>query len=105
MYEIVVYKPESLFPPVIRDLAVLVPGRAHADDVLSLVRKAAGALLKESNVFEAYAGKGVPEGKKNVALTLAFQSFEKNLTASEIDVFMKSIIEKLETQPDWIVRK
>jgi phenylalanyl-tRNA synthetase beta chain len=99
------YMPESAYPAAIRDLSVLVLNRTYVREIISIIRAAGGRLLENAEVFESYEGKGVPEGKKNVALTLVFQSYDKTLTAAEVDVLMKTIIGTLEKQPGWQVRK
>jgi len=103
--QIVVYRPQSAYPPSTRDLAVLVPDQTYAGDVVAIIKKAAGPLLGDVQVFEAYEGKGVAAGQKNVALALTFQSYVKTLVASEVEALMKDTIEALENEAGWKVRK
>ena len=44
---------------------------------------AAGSLLREARVFDVYRGEQVGEGRKSVAIHLAFQSPERTLTDDE----------------------
>lgn len=99
------YDPESAYPPSTRDLAVLVPRLVYAGQVVSIIKKSAGYLLKDAEIFEAYEGLGVSAGQKNIALTLKFQSNDKTLSAPEVEMSMRAITAALENEPGWQVRK
>jgi len=43
-------------------------------------------------VFDVYEGKGVPEGKKSLAITVRLQPKEKTLTDAEIDGVAQKIV-------------
>jgi phenylalanyl-tRNA synthetase beta chain len=43
-------------------------------------------------VFDVYAGKGVPAGKKSVALTVTLQPVERTLTDAEIEAASAKIV-------------
>ena len=40
-------------------------------------------MLEAAEVFDVYAGKGIPEGKKSVAIALRFRAADRTLTADE----------------------
>jgi len=90
-------QPVSSFPPVLRDLAFLVDAPVPAGDLVAVAKNAGGKALATVEVMDVYTGKPIPEGKKSVALSLSFQSFEKTLTDQETDKACKKIIAKLET--------
>lgn len=82
----------SPFQPVERDFAFLVDAATPAE---TLVRAAAGAdkqLVTDVVIFDVYAGKGIPEGKKSVAFAVTLQPTEKTLTDEEIDAVAQKII-------------
>ncbi|MBI2451216.1 MAG: phenylalanine--tRNA ligase subunit beta [Parcubacteria group bacterium] len=99
------FEPFSKYPAVRRDLSVLTPNNTRLEDVLYIIETAGGSLLFDLDVFDIYEGPELPEGKINFAFRLVFQSFEKTLTADEIDEKMKIIIKALEKNPEWEVRK
>ncbi len=75
-----------------RDFAFLV-----ADDVAAgtLVRAAAGAdrrLIAHVNVFDEFSGKGVPQGKKSLAVEVTLQPREQTLTDAEIDAVAEKVV-------------
>ena len=55
-------------------------------------RNADKALVTGVRVFDVYAGKGVPEGKKSVALTVTLQPVERTLTDAEIEAASAKIV-------------
>lgn len=99
------YEPFSRFPAVRRDLAVLVPNNTRVEDVLYLIETAGGGLLYDTDIFDIYEGPELPEGKINFAFRLIFQSFEKTLTAEEVEEKIDKIIKSFEENPDWEIRK
>jgi phenylalanyl-tRNA synthetase beta chain len=69
------------FMPVQRDFAFLVDQSVKAADIVT-----------DIGVFDVYEGKGIPEGKKSVAISVTLQPREKTLTEAEIDAAAGKII-------------
>ncbi len=99
------YQPISKFPAAVRDLAVLVPGEVKVVEVLSLINNVGGTLVRDVDIFDIYDGSGVPEGKKNLAFHIIYQSKERTLEKEEIDKIQEKIINALEEKIDWEVRR
>ena len=99
------FKSISRYPAVIRDIAVLVPSEVRISQVLDLMEAAGGDFLEDVDLFDVYEGREIPEGKKNLAFRLVFQSYEKTLTDKEVKGFMEKIIREIEKNPDWEIRK
>ena len=59
------------------------------------IKKAAGSLLINSEVFDVYTGTGIEEGKKSLAYSLTFVSNDRTLTDEEINAILEKIIDKL----------
>ena len=91
-----VFRALSKFPAVRRDMAVIVAEAVSAQDLLDMVREAAGERLQELQLFDVYRGKGIDSGKKSIALGLTFQDFSRTLTDSEIDALMERILAHLQ---------
>ena len=75
-----------------RDFAFLVDGDVEAG---VLVRAAAGAdraLISDVSVFDEFTGRGVPEGKKSLAIEVTLQPRDKTLTEAEIDAVAERVI-------------
>jgi phenylalanyl-tRNA synthetase beta chain len=86
---------QSRFPAIRRDLAILVDAACPADTILSGIRAMEIPSLRELVVFDVYTGKGVPDGRKSLALGLILQDLSRTLTDEEVDEVMKGIVEQL----------
>jgi phenylalanyl-tRNA synthetase beta chain len=78
--------------PVERDFAFLLDREAEAAALLKAVRGADKALIAGVTVFDVFAGKGVPEGKKSVAIRVTLQPVDKTLTDEEIEKVSAAIV-------------
>ena len=96
--DIIIYKPIARFPSIERDLAFIVDKKLAAQDLLDYVEKEGGELLESVAVFDVYFGKGIEEGKKSIALKLAFRHADRTLKESEIAHIIDGIIEGIEGQ-------
>ena len=83
------YAPPAL-QAVTRDFAFLVPAELPAGDLLRAVRAADKANIVEARVFDLFVGRGVPEGRKSLALEVTLQPIEKSYT----DEDLKAIADK-----------
>jgi phenylalanyl-tRNA synthetase beta chain len=97
------YEPISIYPAVIRDISVLVPKEVLVEDVLNEIERVGGELIRDIDLFDVY--EELEEERKSLAFHLIFQSKEKALLPSEVDKIQEKIIENLEKNPNWEVRK
>lgn len=89
------FEPFSRFPAVRRDLAVVVAEETPAGDVLALVSKTAGPLLRDLQLFDVYRGQGIDSGKKSLALGLLFQASSSTLVDSQVEALVADILRQL----------
>jgi len=82
----------SPFQAVERDFAFLVDVTVPADDILRAARSAERNLIEAVAIFDVYEGKGVPEGKKSLAISVRIQPKDKTLTEPEIEVVAQKIV-------------
>ena len=82
----------SDFMPVERDLAFLVDESVRAGDILKAAQSAERALVSDIGLFDVYQGKGLPEGKKSIAITVTLQPRERTLTDAEIEAAVARIV-------------
>lgn len=85
------YQPISTFPPALRDLAVVVDRRTEYDDIARTISRV-NPLITSVEWFDTYEGKGVPEGKKSVAMHLTISSQDRTLESAEVDALMEAAI-------------
>ena len=81
-----------------RDLAFVVDKKLPAQDLLDYVEANGGEFLESVEVFDVYFGKGIEEGKKSIALKLAFRHKERTLKEKEIVSTVDDLIEGIETK-------
>ena len=93
-----VFSSLSRFPEVRRDLAILVDEAVPVSDILSVINESSSDLVKETQLFDVYQGKGVVEGRKSVAFGLILQEFSRTLTDQEVDSEIQSIVSTLNQQ-------
>ena len=86
------YKEIPRYPAVERDLAFILDETTAAGDLLHLIRRNSGALLRKVEIIDLYRGKQIETGKKSLALRLHFQSPERTLTDSEINPIVEKIL-------------
>lgn len=90
------YVEVSNFPPVIRDLAVVVDHSLALQTLLDTLKAHAPALVREIQLFDVYVGKGVPENKKSLAFRIVMQDTQRTLLDSEVDAAMQQLVTCLE---------
>ena len=83
------------FPPVHRDLAFIVEAATPAGAVHEALRRAGGALLASSKLFDVYAGDPLPAGTKSLAFTLDLRAPDRTLTDEEAQEAVDRIVEEL----------
>ena len=98
------YESPLKFPPVRRDIALLVPTHTRIAEVLNVVEIAGGSLVKDTDLFDMYEGEGIPEGKKNLAFHIVYQAEDRTLTLKEVDALHDKIIQAIEENVEWEVR-
>ncbi|MCI0598460.1 MAG: phenylalanine--tRNA ligase subunit beta [Beijerinckiaceae bacterium] len=80
------------FMPVQRDFAFVADQSVKAAEIVKAAAMAERALVTNVGVFDIYEGKGIPEGKKSVAISVTLQPREKTLTEAEIDAAAGKIV-------------
>jgi phenylalanyl-tRNA synthetase beta chain len=82
----------SPFQAIERDFAFVVETAVTAEEVLRAVKSADRALIEAATVFDVYEGKGVPEGRKSLAISVRIQPKDKTLTDPEIEALVQKIV-------------
>lgn len=82
----------SRFPPVKRDLAVVVEDGFPQARAAALIEELGGDLLRRLELFDLYRGEAIGKGRKSLAYSLSFQSDERTLSDSEVEDIVLRII-------------
>ena len=92
------FKEISKFPVIKKDLALLVDKNVTSKDVEMLIKKKAGKLLLDINVFDVYEGKNIDSNKRSIAYSLTFGTPDRTLNDDEINGILDNIIKDLESK-------
>ena len=83
------------YPAARQDIAIVVPEDVEAGAIVAAAYDAAGDELREARIFDVYRGAQVGEGRKSVALHLAFQAPDRTLTDEEAATLRDRIVAAL----------
>lgn len=82
----------SPFPPVTRDIALVVDEDIRAQDVVACLKGAAPGFVRNIQLFDVYIGKGVERGKKSVACRVVMQDTDRTLADAEVEAALVQIL-------------
>lgn len=85
------YEPQSVFPPVIFDMAFIVNEGVPASSLVRAAEDAATALLEDVAVFDVFSGDSIDPGKKSLAVRVRLRAPDRTLTDDEIAPIRRSI--------------
>jgi phenylalanyl-tRNA synthetase beta chain len=91
-----VFDVPSKYPPVVRDIAVVVPASTPVQALLDAISAEKPVIVRQVSLFDLYHGKkgvsGVPEGSKSLAFRVVMQDTEKTLTDADADAARDALI-------------
>jgi phenylalanyl-tRNA synthetase beta chain len=100
----VAYHDVVTYPAVKQDLAFVVDEELPAGALVEAVREAGGDELREVRVFDVYRGDQAGEGKKSVALHVAFQSPERTLSDEDAAALRERIVAAVAERLGGVIR-
>ena len=89
------YAPPAL-QAVKRDFAFVVDDAVEADALVRAVKGADKKSIVDARVFDVFAGPGVDEGRKSLAIEVTLQPGEKSFSQEELDAISASIVKAAE---------
>jgi len=100
------FKALPKYPSVARDLSFFVDKTVAVTDIIGAARKAKGQDLLESvELFDVYEGKGLPQGKRSVAIRMTYRSADTTLTDTDVDQALGILEQTLEAQVGAEIRR
>jgi phenylalanyl-tRNA synthetase beta chain len=91
------YAEVSRFPPVIRDLAIVVDQEVVLQCLLDGLSAHSPALIQDIRLFDVYTGKGIDPGKKSVAFRIVMQDTQRTLQDAEVDAAVQHLVAYLQS--------
>jgi phenylalanyl-tRNA synthetase beta chain len=90
---------------VMRDFAFVVDSTVTAESVIKAARTADRQMVEAVELFDVYEGKGVPEGKRSLAISVRLQPRERTLTEAEIDAVAQKIVNAVAKATGGVLRQ
>ncbi len=94
----------SSLQPVNRDFAFVVDQDVTANDVIRAAYGADKNMITHVDIFDVYAGKGIAEGQKSLAVTVTLQPQQATLTDKEIDAISEKIVSQVKEKTNATLR-
>jgi len=92
---VIVYEDVITYPAVRQELAFVLDADIPAADVFVAAREAAAPELREIGFLSDYREPPIPEGKKSLAFSVAFQAADRTLTDEDAAELRGSVVEAL----------
>lgn len=97
------YEAVLRYPVVPFDVAVVVPRRTPAGDVVAVMRDAVAEQVRDVRVFDVYEGEGIAEGHRSLALRCELFDRARTLSPKAADALRTQITDAFEGR-GWSVR-
>lgn len=85
------YAPPAL-QAVTRDFAFLVPADLPAGELVRVVKGADKSAITDARIFDQFAGSGVPDGKKSLAIEVTLQPGETSFKDADLKAISERIV-------------
>ncbi|NMA80020.1 MAG: phenylalanine--tRNA ligase subunit beta, partial [Clostridiales bacterium] len=89
------YKPLPKFPAITRDLSLICDDGIPVAEIEKAIKKGAGNLLENIELFDLYKGEQIEKGKKSVSYSLTLRSHDSTLTDERADKAVKLVLKEL----------
>ncbi len=83
------------YPPLHRDLSIVMPMRVSAGEVLAVASRAGGELLSDVRVFDVYTSPELGEDRRSLALALSFRASDRTLSEEDVAPASERIVAAL----------
>jgi phenylalanyl-tRNA synthetase beta chain len=98
------YRPLPKYPAIERDIAIVVDEDILVGDLKKTILQNGQGLIEKVELFDVYTGAQVPQGKKSVAFSMVFRSYDRTLVDDEVNEIQQNIVKALEEKYDAKLR-
>ena len=99
------YREISKYPANRRDIAVVVDETVPAADLVEAVKGCSPEMIRSVRLFDLYAGEGVGQGKKSLALSMVLQDQNATLEEEAMSRTVEGVLEVLRTRFGAVLRE
>jgi phenylalanyl-tRNA synthetase beta chain len=93
-----IFKPVPQYPAISRDMAIIVDKSVSHGAILKIIQNVAPPELTGVDLFDIFEGAGVEKGRKSLAYSLMYRSFERTLTDEDANRYHESIKSALKSE-------
>jgi len=98
------YKPLPKYPAIVRDIAIVVDMDVTVGEIQKEILSKGQGLIENVELFDVYTGEQVQKGKKSLAFSITYRSYERTLIDDEVNAIQDSIVSALESRFDAKLR-
>ena len=99
------FHPLPKYPPVYRDIALVLDDTIPAQTVSDTMDKFKNKYIEEIEIFDYYKGKSLAPGKKSLAYRLKYQAYDHTLTDREVNALHEKLINNLHQELGAVLRE
>ena len=92
------YAPLPRFPGVYRDLSFVAKRDIPYAAIERAIRDTAGPFLESVECIDVFAGKGIVQGSRSVAVSMAFRAPDRTLSSEEVASSVEQVIARLSSE-------
>ena len=96
------FAPLSRYPAATRDIALLVPADVLASRITGLILR--HRMVERAELFDAYSGENIAEGRKSLAFHVYFRAADRTLTNEDVDRSLDGLLRTLEREAQATLR-
>jgi len=97
-------KEMSKYPPVRRDIAIIVDNQINVQALLAAMQKNKSEIVTEIALFDMYRGQSIGDNKKSLAFKIMLQDVEKTLTDEDVEKAIDHLLDVLKQKFGAILR-
>ena len=92
------FSPLSRYPDVQRDSAFLIDEEISCQEIFAVLKRIKIKDLENIVLFDVYSGKGIPQGKKSLAIRATYRALDRTMTDELIQNLHGKLIKALEKE-------
>jgi phenylalanyl-tRNA synthetase beta chain len=89
------YRQIPRFPSAMRDVSIIVDAAVQAGQIMQFLQNFYPERLRAVRLFDVYAGKPVPVGRKSLTFALTYRADDRTLTDEEVNSVQTRVVEQL----------
>jgi phenylalanyl-tRNA synthetase beta chain len=89
------FEPLPKFPPVLRDVSIVVKRTIKSASVSDIIKREGGALVESVTLFDVYEGGKIPPSEKALAFRITYRSKEGTLDGGDVNRLHEAIVNRI----------